>query len=97
MDGGQLPPVVLLHWAVAWEAWMGPDVPSVHPVLTQEGHLQQRIGGQGMMQRVLPQTRSESQPTGIQGSRRLCKDNVGPSHSAVQAPSQTTWKREDRE
>jgi len=35
-----LPPVVLLHWAVAWKPWMGPYISSVHTVLTQEGHLE---------------------------------------------------------
>ena len=51
MDGGELPPVVLLNRAVAWKVWMGPYVSSVHTVLTQEGHLQQRLE-QGMIKRV---------------------------------------------
>ena len=50
MDGGELPPVVLLHRAVAWKVWVGPYVSSVHTVLTQEGHLQQRLE-EGMIKR----------------------------------------------
>ena len=50
MDGGELPPVVLLHQAVAWKVWMGPYVSLVHTVLTQEGHLQQRLE-EGMIKR----------------------------------------------
>ena len=50
MDGGELPPVVLLNRAVAWKVWMGPYVSSVHTVLTQEGHLQQRLE-EGMIKR----------------------------------------------
>ena len=79
MDGGELPPVVLLNRAVAWKVWMGPYVSLVHTVLTQEGHLQQGLE-QGMIKLVLPRIRSGSRPTGIQGSLRQCRDNVGLCH-----------------
>ena len=41
-NGWELPSIVVLDRAVAWKPRMGPNISSVHTVLTQEGHLQQQ-------------------------------------------------------